>query len=56
MPWIEDNKIEKYLEEQYAASIDCQVIGFGTATKLIVMWLYFITKLLNIIIERMDEK
>jgi len=56
MPWLKDNEVEKYLDEQFSASKGRQVIGFGTATKLIVMWLYFITKLLIIIIEKMDEK
>jgi hypothetical protein len=55
MPWIADENIEEYLGKQFEEAKYANIIGFGTAAKLIVLWLYFITKLLVIIIEKMDK-
>jgi len=54
--WMEDSKIDEYLNEMYEGTKKSHIIGFETSAKLIAMWLYIIAKLLNIIIERMDEK
>ena len=54
--WMEDKDIDKYLNEMYEGTKKSRIIGFETSAKLIAMWLYIIAKLLNIIIERMDEK
>ena len=55
MHWEDDVNLDEYLNEMYEGTKKSHIIGFETSAKLIAMWLYIIAKLLNIIIERMDE-